>query len=107
MVWRFMFGGEKAMSEKWDAQEGEVVAIDGEGNPEVILVASDSSDEPYTVRRAVLRIENEETEEESFIRKWACSCKAYEYGEGKPCKHIKRAIPEDQIPDISMLTGNG
>lgn len=91
---------------KWEVNDGEVVARDADYNPEVVLVSSDSRDEPYTVRRAVLRIEDEGTGDESFIRKWACDCKAYEYGGGSPCKHIRRAIPEAQIPDVSELTGN-
>lgn len=90
---------------EWEVNEGEVVARDQDYNPEVVLVSSDSRDEPYTVRRAVLRIENEATGDEQFIRHWACDCKAYEYGNGAACKHIRRAIPEDQIPDLSMFTG--
>jgi hypothetical protein len=88
------------MSE-WEPQEGEVVNRDEHGNPDVIMVSSDSRDDPYAVRFTTLRVENEDTDEESYIHAWVCSCKAYEYGGGKPCKHIKRVIPERLIVDLS------
>jgi hypothetical protein len=91
----------------WEPQEGEVLERDEDGNPSSIEVRSDSRpDLPYVVRWTTLRIENEETDEESYIKSWVCSCKAYEYGGGKPCKHIKRSIPDELIVDLSEKTGH-
>jgi adenine specific DNA methylase Mod len=91
---------------QFEALGGEVVSRDDKGNPDLIMVESDSGGDPYAVRWAVLRVENEETTEESYISSWVCNCKAYEYGRGKPCKHIKRVIPEPFIVDLSEQTGN-
>lgn len=89
---------------QFEALAGEVTSRDSVGNPDAILVESDSGGDPYIVRWSVLRIENEETADESYISAWVCSCKAYEYGRGKPCKHIKRVIPEPFIVDLSEQT---
>jgi hypothetical protein len=43
------------MSE-WEPQEGEVVNRDEHGNPDVIMVSSDSRDDPYAVRFTTLRV---------------------------------------------------
>lgn len=93
------------MTEKWEPQDGEVVGRDADGNPTDILVKSDSSPDPYAVRWITQGIVNEETDEESFVQTWVCSCKAYEYGGGKPCKHIKRTVPERLIVDLTAETG--
>lgn len=90
----------------WEPQEGTVIHRDEHGNPDQIIVDSDSGGDPYVVRWAPLRVENQETDEESFISAWVCSCKAYEYGRGAPCKHIKRTIPEELIVDLSEKTGH-
>lgn len=91
----------------WEPPEGEVLQRDDDSNPLIIEVKSDSRPElPYIVRWTQLKIENQETDEESFISAWVCSCKAYEYGRGAPCKHIKRAVPEELIVDLSEKTGH-
>lgn len=68
--------------------EGTTLMVrDEHGDPSAYEVRSDGGDKHYTVR-----IEVTEGPEETgdVLRRWICSCPAYEYGEGQPCKHMKR-----------------
>jgi len=63
-----------------------VLVSDEDGNPEVIELPSSDGRESYVVRRA-LRVVGLDGLLEPF---WICSCPAYQYGEGKVCKHLRR-----------------
>jgi hypothetical protein len=63
-----------------------VLVRDEHEHPSAYEVISDGGEKIYTVKIEVREV----PEADEVERIWVCSCPAYEYGEGQPCKHMKR-----------------
>ena len=65
--------------------EGSTVLVRDENDDPEVFEVKGSKGNVYQVRRAML----EDPDTGEFAYRWICSCPAYEYGEGKPCKHMR------------------
>lgn len=75
------------MINEQELPEGTTILVcDEHGLPTVYEVLSDGGEKTYTVKIEVREV----PEADDVERIWVCSCPAYEYGEGQPCKHMKK-----------------
>lgn len=62
-----------------------VIVTDENGDPSVYTVLASDGQRRYNV---VLNVREAEDEGDVTLE-WTCTCPAYEYGDGKACKHMK------------------
>ena len=62
-----------------------VIVTDEAGDPSVYTVESSDGRRRYNVVNNV----REDPDGGDVFHEWTCTCPAYEYGNGKACKHMK------------------